>query len=153
MSAKVINNVYDEGAQILCCARWSRYLLILNVLGTVIVATMDANIGQVMGWMGWKEDGCPACTSTMDNSTMSDMNDTARRLQVECTTRRLQSVPDKCLSSCKIEQDMKEVFDVLTIILPLLSGFLLSMLHKFDPKLKWCVAIGYCLVLSIRICS
>jgi|EP01047_Picozoa_sp_COSAG01_P040323 hypothetical protein len=146
MSVKIILLICDEGAQMFCCARWSRYLLILNVLSTVIVSTVDANIGQVMGWMGLLVDGCPACTSTstMDNSTTSDTNDTIRRLQVECTTRRLQLIPEECLNVCKTEQEMKEVFDVLTIVLPLLSGFLLSMLHKFDPKLKWCVAISYC---------
>eukprot|EP01047_Picozoa_sp_COSAG01_P025559 COSAG01_NODE_1620_length_9713_cov_4.117433_3_plen_418_part_00 len=111
-------------------AHVATYLLIFSILTTVIIATLDANIGQFMRWMGWNELGCPACPN-------KDIEQSVHCPICSCNSSTTPQFPQKCLNYCQTEDNLKGAFDALTVSMPLLSSFLLAMLHKFDPKLKW----------------
>lgn len=100
------------------------YLLIFSVLSTVIIATIDNNTGQFMRWTGLHEDGCDnedGCGNCI-NMTVVDMPQPMSNTSA--------APPPKCLRSCQTKEDIKNVFDALTIMMPLLSSFLLAMIHK-----------------------
>jgi hypothetical protein len=108
-------------------SHFGTYLLIVSVLSTVMLASIDSNMEQVVGWL--------------DDS--KDVNDCVHRCVTANVTANA-STTNSQLCNCAFAErhpnsmkKFQEIFDLLTIIMPLFSSFLLAMLHLFDPKLKW----------------